>query len=161
MVLYRTRTHLLLPCSLILSGVLVLAAVSAAGFASAAGSGEPQPAGSQERLRELMIQRYETLKALVENSQRMLEMGRMDVPTFQSLTDAMYRAQADLRTTAAERVEVYEKLVEALTTQEKVLERQAESGRATGVQVAQGKLVTLNAQIDLERLRLGQAVPRP
>jgi outer membrane protein TolC len=91
----------------------------------------------------------------------MLEMGRMDVPTFQSLTDAMYRAQADLRTTAAERVELYEKLVEALATQEKLLERQAESGRTTEVQVAQGKLVTLNARIDLERLRLGEAPARP
>jgi hypothetical protein len=58
-------------------------------------------------------------------------------------------------------VEAYEKLVEALATQEKILERQAESGRATGVQVAQGKLVTLNAQIDLERLRLGEAPARP
>jgi len=161
MVLCRTRTHFALPCSLILSGALVLAVAFAAGFASAAGSGKSQPAGSQERLRELMTQRYETLKGLVENSQRMLEMGRMDVWTFQSLTDAMYRAQADLRTTAAERVEVYEKLVEVLTAQEKLLERQAEAGRATGVQVAQGKLVTLNARIVLERLRLGQPVSQP
>jgi len=161
MVLYRTRTHLVLPCSLVLLCVLVLVVVFAAGLAWAAGPDKPQPAGSQERLRELMTQRYETLKGLVENSQRMLEMGRMDVPTFQSLTDAMYRAQADLRTTAAERVEVYEKLVEVLTTQEKSLERQAEAGRATGVQMAQGKLVTLNAQIDLERLRLGEATARP
>ena len=161
MILYKARAHFVLPRGLILLCASVLGVVCAAGFAWAAGPGRPQPAGSPERLRELMTQRYETLKGLVENSQRMLEMGRMDVPTFQSLTDAMYRAQADLRTTAAERVEVFEKLVEALATQEKVLERQAESGRATGVQVAQGKLVTLNARIDLERLRLGQTPAQP
>jgi hypothetical protein len=141
--------------------VPVLGVAFAAGLAWASGPGRPQPAGSPERLRELITQRYETLKGMVENAQRMLEMGRMDVPTFQSLTDAMYRAQADLRTTTAERVAVYEKLIEVLTAQEKLLERQAEAGRATGVQVAQGKLVTLNVRIDLERLRLGQAPAQP
>jgi len=136
----------------------MLAAFCGYGLARA---GAPKPAGADERLRGLLMQRYELLQQMVKTEQLQMESGRTDVLTFQKLTDALYRAQADLSPTTAERVKVYEKLVEALTGQERLLERQAEAGRATQVQVAQGKLVTLNAQIDLERLRLGQATPRP
>jgi hypothetical protein len=108
-----------------------------------------------------MTQRYEMLQRMVKDAQLQMEAGRVDVPTFQNLTAGRYRAQADLCTTAAERVKVYEKLVEVLTSQEKLFERQAEAGRVSRIQVDQGKLVTLGAQIDLERLRLGQSAPQP
>ncbi|MCX5647050.1 MAG: hypothetical protein NTZ17_20580 [Phycisphaerae bacterium] len=161
MVLYRTRA-----CRLVSSGlaplcVLVLAASCGYGLARAGGSGAPKPSGSDERLRELMTQRYELLKVSVKNSELLLASGRVDIPTHQNLLDALYRAEADLCTTAADRITVYEKLVEVLIAQEKLVERQAEAGRALGIQVAQAKLVTLNTQIDLERLRLAQsAVPQ-
>ncbi len=160
MVLYRTRTRLL-PCSLILSGVLVLAMVFAAGFASAAGSGASKPSGSNERLRELMTQRYEILQRAMRNSQHMQERGLLDFPALRNLTLALYRAQADLCTTDADRAAAYEKLVDALTAQEKLLERQAASGRVPEIQVDEGRVATLNARIDLERLRLGQAPSQP
>jgi len=161
MVLYRTRTRRLLPCSLILSCVLVLAVVFAAGFASAAGSGKRPSASANERLRALMTQRYEILQRAVKNSQLMLERGLLDFPALRNLTVALYRAQADLCTTDADRVQVYEKLVEALGVHEKLLERQAASGRAPEVQVDEARVATLNARIDLERLRLGQAPAQP
>jgi len=140
---------------------LVLAVVFAAGFASGAGSGQPQPAGSKERLRELMTQRYEILQRAVQNAKLLLGQGRMEVPTFQNLTDARYRAQADLSETAADRIRVYEELVDALAAVQQILDRQALAGRATQVQVDQGKLTIVNAQIDLERLRLGETPARP
>jgi hypothetical protein len=142
--------------SLLAISVLSLVAVFASGCASAAGSKEPAPSASNNRLRELMTQRYEILQRVTKNEERMLEAGRVDVPTFQRLTVAMYHAEADLCTTAADRLKVYEKLVDVLTTHEKWLERQAASGRYPEVQVDEGRLVTLNARIDLERLRLGQ-----
>ncbi|MCL5279072.1 MAG: hypothetical protein M1376_04100 [Planctomycetes bacterium] len=160
MVLYRTRTHLL-PCSLILSGVLALAMAFAAGFASAAGPTTSKASGSNERLRQLMTQRYEILQRAMKNSQLMQERGLLDFPTLRNLTFARYRAQADLCTTDAERAAVYEKLVDALTAQEKLLERQAASGRVPEVQVDEGRVATLNARIDLECLRLGQAPAQP
>jgi hypothetical protein len=159
MVRYRTRAPRLLVRGLAPLCVLVLAASCGYGLARASGSGAPKPSGSDERLRELMTQRYEILTRTVKNSELLLEAGRVDVLTHQNLTAALYQAEADLCTTGAERIKVYEKLVDALTSQEKLLERQAGAGRATEVQVAQAKLVTLNAQIDLERLRLGQAAP--
>jgi hypothetical protein len=128
------------------------------GQARAGGAGALQAAGSQERLRELMTQRYELLKSAVAQSELLLKNGRGDVLTHHKLTVALYRAEAELCPTAAERVRVYEKLVDFLAAQQGSLERLLEAGRATQVQVAQGQLVVLEARIDLERLRLGQPV---
>jgi hypothetical protein len=156
MVLCKTPRYRPLASGLLPFGVLTLAMVLAYGPVWAAGSGESKPSGSNERLRDLMTQRYEVLKGVVKHSELMLENGRVDLLTHQKLTVALYRAQADLCTTPADRVKVHEKLVEVLISHEKTLERQALAGRLTEVQVAEGKLVTLNAQIDLEKLRLGQ-----
>jgi hypothetical protein len=157
MAVYGTRTHLPLPGSLILPAMLVLTGVFAIGLASAAGSGKRPSANANERIRELMTQRYEILQRVMKNSQLMFETGRLDIPALRNITIALYQAQADLCTTHAERVQVYEKLVEALATQEKLLERQATTGRVPEIQVDEGRVATLNARIDLERLRLGQA----
>jgi hypothetical protein len=158
MVLCRGRTYRLFSCGLVPLCLLVLAVFWGYGLVRA---GASKPAGAEERLRGLLTQRYEILQQMVKNEQLQMESGRVDVLTFQKLTDALYRAQADLCTTAAERVKVYEKLVEVLAAQEKLIERQAEAGRARQAQVDEGKLVTLNARIDLERLRLGQSTPQP
>jgi hypothetical protein len=159
MVLCKTRQYRLLAGGLLPVGVLALALVY--GPAWGAGGGESKPAGSNERLRELMTQRYEILQRDVKNAELMLENGRIDVPTFQDLTAAMYLAQADLCTTPADRVKVYEKRVEVLIAHDEILERQGRAGRLSQIQVDQGKLVTLNAQINLERLRLGQSARPP
>jgi hypothetical protein len=146
--------HCLGARSLLAISLLSLAGIFAAGYATAAGSG---PAKSDTRLRELLTRRYEILQKMVETSRLSLEAGRVDVFSHQNLLDALYRAQADLATTTPERVQVYEKLIEALSENERLAERQAEAGRLVTIQVMQVKLVTLNARIDLERLRLGQA----
>jgi hypothetical protein len=161
MVLCRTRIRYLLPCRLILSSVLVLAVAFAAGFASAVGSGKHPSANANERLRELTTQRYEILQRALKNTQLLLDSGRVDFADLRHLTIALYRAQADLCLTDTDRAQVYEKLVDALDAQEKSLERQSASGRATEVQVDEGRIATLNARIDLERLRLGQAPAQP
>jgi len=161
MVLCRTQRYRWLPRHLILLGVPVLAVGFAAGFAAAAGADQSPPAGSKTRLRELMTQRYEILQRAMRNSQLMFDTGRLDFPTLRNVTLALYRAQADLATTDADRVQVYEKLVDALIAQEKLLERQSASGRLTEMQVDEGRVATLSARIDLERLRLGQAPAQP
>ncbi len=161
MVLYRTRTQRLVSRGVLPVCVLILVGASTYGLARAAGSGASRPSGSNERLRELMTQRYEILQRAMKNSQLMQERGLLDFPTLRNLTLALYRAQADLATTNADRVPVYEELVEALVAQEKLLERQAASGRVPEVQVDEGRVATLNARIDLERLRLGQSTFQP
>jgi hypothetical protein len=157
--LRRVREYRLLSWGLVPLCVLVLVTAWVQGQARAGGAGASQGAGSQGHLRELMTQRYELLKSAVANSERLLQKGLGDISTHRHLTVALYRAEADLCPTAAERVKVYEKLVDSLTAQQGSLEHLLEAGRATQVQVAQGQLVVLEARIDLERLRLGQPIP--
>jgi hypothetical protein len=161
MVWCAAGTHRLGRSNLVALGLLSLAGTLAAAYAAAGGPGARGSGGSEARLRELMTQRYEVLQRMVKNEQAEVEAGRAEIAALQKLTAALYRAQADLCTTASERLKVYEKLVEVMTSQEKIIERQAEVGMAVGVQLAQSKLVMLDAQIDLERLRLGQPTPQP
>ncbi len=160
MVLYRTRIQHFVSRGVFCVGVLVLAGSCTYGLARAAGAGASKSSGPNERLRELMTQRYEILQRAMKTSQLLLESGRVDFADLRNLTLALYRAQADLCTIDADRAAVYEKLVDALAAQEKSLELQAASGRVRETQVDEGRVATLNARIDLERLRLGQPVSR-
>jgi hypothetical protein len=155
MVLCRTRIPRLASRGLLPLCLLALAVACTYGPARAAGTGEAKPSGSNERLRALMTQRVEILQRAVKNSELYLNAGRTDLLIHQNLLVALHRAQADLGTTTAERIKVYEKLVEVLAALEETLERMGDAGRYTADQVTQGKLVTLNARIDLEKLRLG------
>jgi hypothetical protein len=161
MVAYRMRSYRFPARSLLVPGLLILTAVLAGGLGAAVGSGRPPAGPADERLRALLTQRYEVLQQMVKNTRAEVEAGHATTGALRDLLDAMYRAQADLCPTPAERVQVFEKLVEVLTAQEKITLRQAEAGFATPTQVAESKLARLNAQIDLERLRLATAAPQP
>jgi flagellar hook-basal body complex protein FliE len=117
----------------------------------------PAPTGSKEKLRALLLERYDVLKDIVESCKKWLELGRGDASALKDATVAMYHAEADLCLTDAERIKVYEKLVAALREYEGWIERQAAAGRVTEVSVAQAKVARLEAQIRLEQLRLGEA----
>ncbi len=161
MVVYRAYPYRFSARRLLVPGLLILTAALAGGLGAAVGSGKSQPGPADERLRALLTQRYEVLQQMVKYTQSEVEAGRATTGALRDLLDAMYRAQAELCPTPTERRQVFEKLLEVLTTQEKIVLRQAEAGFATPTQVAQSKLVTLNAQIDLERLRLASAAPQP
>jgi hypothetical protein len=161
MMLCRTRNRRFVWCGVLPVCVVVLAGSCIYGLARGAEAGAPKSSGPNERLRELLTQRYEILQHAVKSAELMVKAGRMDIPTLLDLTSAMYRAEADLSATDTGRVGVYEKLVDALTAQEELLERQARAGRASEVRADQGKVTVLNARIDLERLRLGQMPARP
>jgi hypothetical protein len=159
-VLQRTQVPRLVSRGVLPVCVLVLVALCTYGLARAAGPGAAKPSASNERLRELLTQRYEILQHAVKDSELTLKSGEVDVPTLRHLTIALFRAQADLCTTDADRVQVYEKFVEAMSVQEKLLEGQFARGLISEIRVDEGKVATLNARIDLERLRLGQPASR-
>jgi hypothetical protein len=125
-------------------------------MARAAERQNPAQAGSNEKLRELLVERYDILKKILESYKSWLESGRGDPSGLKDATVAMFHAEADLCLTDSDRINVYEKLVAALREYEGWTERQAAAGRVTEVAVAQAKVARLEAQIRLEQLRLAQ-----
>ena len=152
MVSHKLHTRYLLVGGLTLIGLIALAASSVAGD-------EREPAGSAERLRALLVERHEILKKGVANLQKFVDSGRADVLELSAMMTAMYRAEADLCRTDAARIKVHEKLVETLKTHEGLAVRRADAGRMTDWQLDKTRVATLEAQIELERLRLGQRPP--
>jgi outer membrane protein TolC len=158
----KRKVHLSLASSIVLMCLLVIATAFLASRApaaatQAAGSAEQGPSGSIERLRALQAERYKTLKKVVESMRPFFEAGRIDLTEMRDAEVAVCRAEADLCATPAERIKVYEKFVELQQTYETNTARKAASGRAGQWEVDKARVATLEAQIELETLRLGQA----
>jgi len=152
MISHKPHARYLLIGGLILIGLLALVASCLAGD-------EREPAGSEERLRALLTERYEFRKKFVAGVQKSVEFGTADIFDLGDAVTALYYAEADLCTSNAERIKVYEKLVETLKTHEGLAVWRADAGRMTEWEVEKVKTATLDARIDLERLRLGQRLP--
>jgi len=117
---------------------------------------EREAAGSEERLRELLTERYGVLKEMRASMELFMENGRVDPAAWRRATFALHHAEAELCTTAADRVKVYEKLVAAMQTQEDWAVRREDAGRIAKWERAEAKAATLQARIELERARLGR-----
>jgi len=117
---------------------------------------QSEPSGSQERLRELLTERYDLLKEAYVTLQDGLWNGRVTAAQWREATVRLHHAKADLCTTRAGRVKVYEKLVEALQVQEDMADRRAEAGRIDKAEITAAHVATLEARIELERARLGR-----
>ena len=117
---------------------------------------EPSSPASGDRLRALQTERYETLKKIVESTRPFVETGRVALADLRGAEVAMCHAEVDLCTTPAERIRVYEKIVDLQRTYEANMTRLAASGRGSQVEADKAKAATLEAQIELEKLKLGQ-----
>jgi len=117
-------------------------------------------AGSNEKIRELLKERYDVLKTIVEDMNKLFDYGQGPERTeFREATVAMFYAEADLYTAGSKRIKVYEKLIVTL--------REKEDSAAQGLAAGKGELrkeflrakaARLEAQIRLEKQRLGQAI---
>ena len=144
-----TSTSLFLLALPILMGLFFLATPLASW-------GQSEPDGSQERLQVLLTERYDLLKEMYATLQDGLQYGRVTAAQWREATVRLHHAEADLCTTQAGRVKVYEKLVEALRVQEDMAVRRVEAGRIDKAEITAAHVATLEAQIELERARLGR-----
>ena len=150
---------LLLICLVVLSGWFGAYQVQLLTAARAVEGREQAQAGSEEKLRALLLERYDILKDIVESDKKLLELGRGDIKALKNATVAMFHAEADLYSTNSERIKVYEKLVAALREYEAWAERRAAAGREEA-DVLQVKVARLDAQIKLEKIRIApKALP--
>ncbi len=149
MVARRYHIQHRLTIALILIGLFLPAAPFVAG-------NEQKPSESEERLRELLTERYDVLKNRLAFMEIFVENGRIDPAEWRSAIVALHHAEAELCTTDAGRVKVYERLVEAMQTQQDLAARREAAGRIGPWQLAEARIATIEAQIDLERARLGR-----
>jgi len=127
---------------------------------AAEGRNQLQTAHS-DKLRELLTERYNVLKAIVDDMNRLLERGRHPgIMELRETTVAMFYAEADLCTTGSERIKVYEKLVDVLRKQEERLDREVADGRRSSIEILKSKTVRLDVQIRLEKEKLAQNTSR-
>jgi hypothetical protein len=111
---------------------------------------------SSDKLRELLEERYEILKTFVETQKQLVKIGQGSVRKIAEATAAMLRAEADLCSTYPERIEIHERIVTILRENEDALAREAKAGYASPEAVAKVKLARLEAQIELEKMKLAQ-----
>jgi len=115
----------------------------------------------RDALHKLQRERYRALKDVVARLQPLMEAGREDaVAGWRDFTIAMFHAEADLALDNAERTKVYERLVEFVSTYASHVERNADAGRATVLELAKARILVLDAQIELEKQRLAERVAK-
>lgn len=162
MLLSRRKVRCLVSTSLLL---ICLAALSAwlrgdkAQFLSVAHAAEGRnqlQTGHSDKLRELLIERYDVLKAIMDDMNKLLGYGRAGITELRDTNIAMFNAKADLCTSGSERIKIYEKLVDVLRKQEEGLAREVADGRRSSTEVQRTKLARLEVQIRLEKERLAQ-----
>ena len=112
------------------------------------------------QLRALLQERYEVLRAVAGLLNQQYSTGQVGILEIRNAIIDMLHAEADLRSTNAERIKVYEKLVTILQEQDKSLAKEVNAGRVNQMDFLKARVATLQAEIQLEKLRLPQQTPQ-
>jgi hypothetical protein len=115
---------------------------------------------TNQQLRALLQERYEILRAVAGMLNQQYSTGQVGILEIRDAIIDMLHAEADLRSTNAERIKVYEKLVSILQEQDKTLAVAVNAGKVNQMDFLRARAATLQAQIQLEKLRLAQQTPQ-
>jgi len=111
-----------------------------------------------EQLRKLLQERYAVLRAAVGLLNQQYGAGQVGILEIRDAIIELLHAEADLFSTNTERIKVYEKLVTILQEQDKPLAEAVNAGRVTQMEFLRARVATLQAEIDLEKLKLPQEI---
>ncbi|MBW7991384.1 MAG: hypothetical protein FVQ84_15420 [Planctomycetes bacterium] len=156
-------------CYLISAGLLVICLTSPncwlhghnAQFLTAARAAEHPiqfQGGPNEQLRKLLQERYDVLRLLAGQLNKQYGAGQVGILEIRDVIIEMLHAEADLYSTNTERIKVYEKLVSILHEQDKSLAGEVNAGRINQMEFLKARVSTIQARIDLEKLRLPQDI---
>jgi hypothetical protein len=115
---------------------------------------------TNQQLRALLQERYEILRAVAGMLNQQYSTGQVGILEIRNAIIDMLHAEADLRSTNTERIKVYEKLVTILQEQDKTLAVAVNAGKVNQMDFLRARAATLQAQIQLEKLRLAQQTPQ-
>ncbi len=113
-----------------------------------------------EQLRTLLQERYEVLKALAGLLNQQYSTGQVGILEIRDAIIDMLHAEADLRSTNAERIKVFEKLVTILQEQDKTLAVAVNASKVDQMDFLKARATTLQAQIQLEKLKIPKETPQ-
>ncbi len=149
MILHRMRERPLI--------IGIVAAIGLSVLGVGVGGSAPHPVqGPNQRLRELMTERCKILKSEVESVALSLKSGRADLAEWREANIALFKAKADLAADVNDQIEIYEEMVSLLRTSEQATRHRIDAGQAPQTDMRQARLATIEAQITLEKLRIGQ-----
>jgi flagellar basal body rod protein FlgF len=110
---------------------------------------------NNDKLQELLKEKYNILKTIVEEMNRSVKNG-FSPKNLRKVTIDMLYAEADLCTTQSERIKIHQKVVDILRKREKLIERGVTNGQMPPIEFDRAKLVRLDAQIKLQKEKLKQ-----
>jgi hypothetical protein len=113
---------------------------------------------TNEQLRKLLQERYAVLRAAAGLLNQQYAAGRVGILEIRDAIIEMFHAEAEMSSTKAERIKVYEKLVRILQEQDKSLAEAVNAGRVTQMEFLRARASTLQAEIDLEKLRIPKEI---
>lgn len=156
-------------CCLISASLLVICLTSSSGWlhgnnaqllTAARGAEHPIQfqGGPNEQLRKLLQERYDVIRLLTGQLNQQYGAGQVGILEIRDAIIDMLHAEADLSSTNTERIKVYEKLVSILHEQDKSLAAAVNAGQITQMEFLKARVATLQARIDLEKLRLPQEI---
>ena len=111
-----------------------------------------------EQLRKLLQERYDVLRAAAGLLNQQYGADQVGILEIRNAIIEMLHAEADLSSTNTERIKVYEKLVSILQQQDQTLAEAVNAGRITQMEFLKARASTLQAQIQLEKLKLPQEI---
>jgi len=114
--------------------------------------------GPNEQLRKLLKERYDILRAAVGLLNQQYSAGRVGILEIRDAIIEMLHAEAEMSSTKTERIKVYEKLVKILQQQDKPIAEAVNAGRISQMEFLRARASTLQAEIDLEKLRLPKEI---
>ena len=114
--------------------------------------------GSNEQLRKLLQERYDVLRAAAGLLNQQYGAGQVGILEIRDAIIEILHAEADLYSTNSERIKVYEKLVSILQEQDKSLAVAVNAGQITQMEFLRARASTLQAEIQLEKLKLPQEI---
>lgn len=113
-----------------------------------------------EQLLALLQERYEVLRAVAGLLNQQYSAGRVGILDIRDAIIDMLHAEADLCSTNAERIKVYEKLIKILQEQDLSLAKEVNTGKVKQMDFLKARVATLEAQIQLEKLRSPKETPQ-
>ena len=153
MILYGVREHRFVLTAIAAIGLIALGTCIGGNASQPA---QAAPASANQRLRELMTERYDILRDMVKSLEIFFDSGRIDLTEWRDANVALFEAKADLAADASEQTKIYEEMVGFLRTCEQKARQRADAGRMTEADVQRARLATIEAQIALEKLRMNQ-----